>query len=348
MANVLATNVTSNLASFFEDAITNQLNRSVPLASIIPVTPGQGKNIQWLVRTGTQTGAAIADGADVSVYNSDTKTPAVLQYAIYHDAFAISGLAAAVARASGNPAELAELFMEEFGESVTRLAAILGSHMYTGDAGASPGQLAGLVQSTNGALKATGTYATIDKSVITQFQGNELLNGGILRPISFKLLNDADKACYDASGFLPDLYVASSGQAENLQMLFQTERRYVQDVTVGGRQIKLDGGANVIEWKGRTFLLDRLCPTDKVLGLNMQFVSWKQLPAVEVGRAVSMGDQPIGGTAEYQMGARKMPLTCKVIPLAITGDLFKFALYIYTNIQVKRPNACFVLGDLAL
>lgn len=348
MADVTFSVVTGNLASFFEDAITTQLNRSVPLAAILPVTPGQGKNVQWEIRTGTATGAAIADGADVSTFNSDDKTPAVLQYAIYHDAFAITGLAAAAAAAARNPAELANLFMEELGESVTRVAAILGSHLYTGDAGASPGQLAGLVHATNGALKATGTYATINKASVTQFQGNELLNGGVLRPLSFTLLNDADRAAYDASGFNADLYVAGSIQFEKLALLFQTERRYVQEVTLAsGRQIKLDGGVNILEWKGRTFMQDRLCPQDKILGLATQYISWKQLPAIEVGRGASMGDRPVAGTAEYQLGQRNLPLTVKILPLAITGDKYKFALYVYTQVQVKRPNACFILGDLA-
>lgn len=347
MAALEFSGITGVLASRFEDALVSLMNRSVPLAALLPVTPGQGKNIQWVVRSGTDTGSAIADGADVSTYNSDTKTPATLQWAVYHDAFAITGLAYEAARASGNPAELADLFMEEMGESLQRLAVILGTHLYTGNAGASPGQIAGLVETTNGALKATGTYAAINKASVTQFQGNELLNGGILRPLSFQLMHDLDRTIYEASGFKPDLYVCAPVQHERMALLYQAERRYVKEVSVRGQTITLDGGVNVLEWNGRTVLEDRLCPSDKVLGLNTQYVQWKALPSVANGFNRAMGNAAPAGTPEMQLGQRSLPFAARIQPLAITGDKFKFALYVYCQAQVKKPNACGVLGDLA-
>ena len=44
----------------------------------------------------------------------------------------------------------------------------------------------------------------------------------------------------------------------------------------------------------------------------------------------------------------KTKFTARIQQLAITGDAFKFALYCYPQLQVRRPNACGFLKNLAV
>ncbi len=121
MALVTLAGVLASLADRFRSRLANQINRASVLAQLLPVGTGTGKNIQWVIRTGSALGSSIADGADVSVFNNDAKDPAVLQYGVYHDAFSLTGKAMAGARAAGNPEELAALFMDELGDSVDQI-----------------------------------------------------------------------------------------------------------------------------------------------------------------------------------------------------------------------------------
>jgi hypothetical protein len=62
---------------------------------------------------------------------------------------------------------------------------------------------------------------------------------------------------------------------------------------------------------------------------------------------MSRGQISLHGTPEEQYGAAATKLTARVQPLAITGDALKFALYCYPQVQLKRPNTCGVIEDLA-
>lgn len=343
-----ASTISSVLASLFDDQITMTINRSVVLGQLLEALPSAGKNLQWVPRTGTATPttAPIADGADVSTYNSDTKLPAILGFTTYHDAFSISGRALAAARAANNPAELADLLGEELMESVTRLAAALGTHAYTGTG--SSNQILGLV-ATAGGIKSTGTYATIDRSVYTQWAATEVLNGGVPRALSFTLMRDTRRQIYQASGRKPDLIVCDPIQHEAYGKLFDAnqQRRYVQDVYLRGNKITLDGGYQVLEFDGIPVVEDHFCPTGQMLFLNTSEVKWRYLPFA--ASAPGMGQTEVGlhGTPEEQFGQSPMRLSARIQPLAVTGDAYKFQLLTYPQMQVKNPNTCGILGDLS-
>ena len=336
--------LTDALATKYEDQIAWQINRAVVLAQLLPVTPGQGKNIQWDLRTGTAvpTTAVIADGADVSTWNSDTKVPAVLQYGTYHDAFTISGKALDLARASGNPAELANLIEEELSESITRLAVAIAYDLYVGTGATN--HINGLVTATStaGALAATGTYATIARSGYAQWAGNVLSNGAVERALTLELMRDMDRTIYTASGKNADLIVCGPLAHEAYGNLLGQPRRYVQDVTVRGIKITLDGGFKSLEFDGVPVIRDSLCPAGYMLFLNTEQVHLKQPPMMPGNR----GMVALAGTPESQFGAGSMKLTAKVKALAETGDHVKIALFAYPQIQVKRPNACGMISDL--
>lgn len=335
------------LASLFEDRITMQINRAIVLANLLPVTPGQGKNVQWVARFGTQTGAVISDGADVSSFHSDTKVPAVLQYGTYHDAFSITGKARAAAAAAGNPQELVDLFGEEIEESTQRLAVKIAADLYTGT-GATD-NINGLLSASGAApaVGATGTYAGLSRVTYTQWQSTVMANGAVGRPLTTALMREMRRRIYIASGEKPDIIVTDPIQHEAYGNLIDPQRRYSQDMYLRGQQIKLDGGYQVLEFDGIPVVEDAAHPAGKMSFLNTRHLSLKQLASGSDAVNQSMGSMQLAGTPEEQYGQRAMKLTARVQPLAITGDATKFALFCYPQLQCKRPNAQGVLEDLA-
>jgi hypothetical protein len=348
--------ITAVLVALFLDQIINQINRAVVLAQILDVKPGTGKNIQWPIKTGQETPdtAPIPDGADVTQFNQDDKDPAVLQYNTYHDAFVVTGRAIAAAQAAGNPSQLAQVVVDELGDSIQRLARAIARDCYTG-----PGtvnRIHGLYAVGNEPIGDQGSYGGVSRAAVPQWQGNVVPAGGAdLTAIgangireAFNFMRELEKTIYDASGTTPDLYICDSTQHARLGLAFQQERRYVQEVTRGdGTVVKLDGGYQVLEFDGKPIIRDVLHPPQRVSALNTGVVYLSQLPDGPDAANRAMGSVQLQGTPEAQFGVQKVPLTARLQPLAITGDAYKYALYVYPQLWVKRPNATGYLDNLA-
>lgn len=348
MATVDLASISSALATIFEDSIASQFNRSVVLPQLLPFQPGAGKQLTWDVEFGDGLAAdsSIADGADVSAYNNDTIVVASLPWATYSEAFGVTGKAVSAAAAQGNPSELAALFAEKIDRAVTRLCKNLAKDMYTGAAGGN--KMVGLT-ATAGGLKAAGTYAGIDRAVKTEWAGNELANGGTPRANSLTLMRDMRKAIYTTCGEMPDLIVCDATQHEAYGNLLATNRRYMEDVTLRGRKVTLDGGYKALDFDGIPVIADVNCPAGVMVFMNTKYIRVRQLPDAvsSVPGASGGGIIRLHGTAEEQLGQTATSLTARINPLAVTGDAFKFQLVMYPQVQVRRPNACGILGDLS-
>lgn len=350
MAAVDLASVTNALATIFEDDIVSQFNRATVLSKLLPFKEGESKNLAWDVEFGTvPADASLAEGANVSTYNDDTIVPAVLNWGTYAEAFQVTGKALAAAAATRNPDELANLFAEKMERAVQRLTAAINKDWYSG-----PGtgdRIMGLT-ATNGGLKATGIYAGIDRSVQTLWAGNELLNGGVARANSFDLMRDAKRTIYVASGEMPDLIICDPTQHENYGKLFGQFRRYVNEITLRGQKVTLDGGYQALEFDGIPVIADIHCPAGQMLFLNSKYTRIRQLPdamaAVQAAGGQGAGGMiRLHGTPEEQYGAGNVNgLTARIIPLAVNGDKYSFQLSLYPQLQVRRPNANAVLGDL--
>jgi hypothetical protein len=345
MALVTQAIIDAALATLFEDVLADQINRAVVLGQVLEVKQGNAKDISWIAKTGTEvpTTAVIADGADVTTFNNDTKQPASLDYGTYHDAFSLTGRAMAAARAAKNPAQLAALFEDELGDSIERLAVAIAVDIYTGDG--STDTIHGMHDSTVPAIGDTGVYAGIDRSSVAQWQGQvvDALTAGL----SFGLIRQLGREIYDACGYRPDLYVTDPVQHDKLGDLYQTERRYVDQVRTAQGVITLDGGYHVLEFDGVSVLEDKRHPAQTFTGLNTMYTKLWQLPDAPDVVNKAMGTVQLGGTGEQQKGEGKMGFRARIQPLATTGDAFKFALYVYPQLQVKRPNSCGYLENLA-
>jgi len=338
-------NITNSLVKLFADDISNQINRQIVLAQLLDVKPGTGQNIQWVAKFGTATPAGngvIADGADVSTYNRDTKLPAVLQYGTYHDAFEVTGKAAAAAAAAGNPDQLADLFADDLLDCAQRLARGISGHVYTGSGAAD--NIHGLT-ATAGPLALTGTYATIDKAVQTQWASNQV--DAVGAGISFALMRQLRRNIYTASGAKPDLIICDPEQHENYGNLFGNERRYVDNIRLRGEKITLDGGYQVLEFDGIPVIEDEQCPANQMLFLNSSQLHLSQLPDPVTMYNQSMGQVDLLGTEEEQFGDSPTGLQARIVPLAKTGDKYKFALYAYPQLVSRKCNVHGSLVNLA-
>lgn len=344
MADVTFALMTDSLLKKFAARVTNQIERSVVLPQLIPALPSTGQIIQWDVRFGTDTGAVIADGADVATFNNDDKIPAVLQYGTYNDAFAITGKALAAARVAGSPEQLMNLFLDELDNSVERLAKRISLDIWTGSGVVDT--IHGLL-ATAGGLLDTGTYAGIDRAVRTQWQGNVLANGAIPRPLTLDLMREMRRTVYTASGLKPDLIVCDPIQHENYGKLLQTERRYVDEVRLRGNTVRLDGGYQVLEFDGIPVVEDVDCPAGNMVFLNTRHVFMGQMndQANEINQSRMLAR--LQGTEEEQFGAGGAGVSARLNHLAKTGDKEKFQLITYPQICVKRPNATGVIADLS-
>jgi len=338
-------NITDALAKLFYDDVTNNINRAVVLSQLLDVRNGTGQNIQWTAKFGTATPAGngvIADGADVTTFNRDTKIPAVLQYGTYHDAFEVTGKAAAAAAAAGNPDQLADIFADDLLDCSQRLARGIAGHVYTG-----PGTTDNIhgLTATAGPLATTGVYAGIDKAVQTQWAANEV--DAVGAGLSFALMRQTRRVIYDACGEKPDLVICDATQHEAYGSLFGTDRRYLDEIRMRGETVRLDGGYQVLEFDGIPVVEDKDCPANTMLFLNTRYLYLSQLPDPITMYNQSMGTAQLAGTNEEQYGDSPIGLTARIIPLAKTGDAYKFELICYPQLVSRRQNVHAQLINLA-
>jgi hypothetical protein len=332
----------ASLATLMENQVQSQINRSCVLLQVLDKQPADGKNITWDVKVGTAvpTTAAIADGVDVTNYNTDTKVPATLNYAIYHDAFAITGLAEAAARATGNPSQLSNLFADELSDSLDRLGAAIGYDAYWGTAASNT--MLGLCDPTAGALIATGTHAGLDRSTYPQWASNAVsANNGRLQ---VSQVRELIRKIQTASGKSPDFYITTPIVFDQLADQLTSQRRFVQEVNMPSRGvIRLDGGYDMVDFDGKPIFRDvRLAKTASAssgvfLALNSNTVRMRYMPFANASYILQQAGITV--TPEMQLKASATGLMGKIIPLAQTGDKRKLGIYIYLHPQCRQCNA---------
>ena len=331
------------LATIMEQRVAPQINRSCVLMQLLSAVPADGKNITWDVSTGTAvpTTAAIADGADIDTWNSDTKQPATLNYVVYHDAFAVTGLAEAAAAAAGNPQQLANLVDDELRDSLNRLGVSIGNDLYVGT-GASY-QMTGLVDPTAGGITSTGTYAGISRGAYPQFAGNEVAGGN--QRITRAMVRELKRKINKASGQFPSFYITTPESFDIFAETLQAQRRFVQDVSLQGRgPIKLDGGFEIVDFDGIPVFSDVRCPAGYFLALNTNEQRIRYMPfksAYDILKAVGITVSP-----ESRLKTDSTPLMGKIKRIAPAGDKERLGIFCYLNVQSRTPNTAGCISGL--
>lgn len=333
------------LATIFEDMISEQINRSAVTLQTLPTGRGPGKNITWDARFGGDVSGPRADGIDLVAadFKTDPKVPATLNYGTYDAPFAMTGKAIATALNTKNPRELENLFAEELGTAVKRLAKGLNRGIYTGAGGAE--ELVGL-HSPSGPLDVTGTYANISRATHAEWASNVIANGGTPRAVSFALLREASNAIYNASGENCDLIYAPSDIWGRIGDLFGPNRQHNQETTIRGQKIILSGGHKAIEWDGITIIRDVDHPAGKITMLSSEHVKVCQLPDEANAVNGSMGMIDVAGGPEVDFGMMNSGLVARINQLGRAGDNYKFQLILYPQLQVRTPNAQAVIADI--
>lgn len=347
MTTVNFSSVTGALQKRFAPEVTSQIMRASPILQILAgnIKMGDGQNIQWVPKFGTASAgsaAAIAEGADVATFNTDTKEQASLLFGTYHEAFEISGKALAAAAAAGNPEQLANLFESELMDAAQRLAHAIGGEIYSGTGAGE--RMTGLL---GGAILDTGTYAGLSRITYPQWRGNVYGNGGVGRTVTIPMMRAVRTGVYKASGEKPGIILGGPSTVDQYGNTFGDQRRYVTDIKgAGGAVIKLDGGYTALEFDGTSVVEDVGCPEGKLLFLNLQHLFVKQLPQPGMIASAQATMRPLEAQAEQLRGGGPTRFIIRIQPLAVNGDKFRFALYCYPQVQVRKPNAFGILEDL--
>lgn len=347
MGDTTLSSLAAALEQRFRARLARQQNRAAVTLDLLQKRVGKGKNCAWDVAVGTTVGTYYDDGEDVSVFNDDTELPATLNWAEVGDAFAMTGRAEDAA--AGDGTELANVWMTKLGYAVNRTAAKLNVELIGGLGTAAPQKIFGLLAS-GGPLGATGTYAGIDRAVQTQWQGNELANGGVGRPVTVDLIEQGNEAVWIDTSEAVDYYVTTTPLWRSLAAKLAPDRRYMQSVVIRGQKIVLDGGFDALEYNGKPIFKDKDLTAGTLVGLNVDYVGIESLPCAptRMARGEVLAMIPIVGTA-YEMPS-PIPgtgfLQAAISKLARAGNKSKFQVLTTCQLWCDRPSAHFVLRDL--
>lgn len=347
--------ITDALPTLLADKVIPQMNRSAPELQLIPFKAGAHKNLTWDVEfknAAESTNSALAEGADVSTFGDDDIVPATLNWCDYSEAIAVTGKALSAARGSaggtGGASELQDLWTHKTMGAIRRLAKNLGRDFWTGPGTGNRmlGLYGGATLTAGAPLSNAGTYAGIDRAAYAEWKANVLLNGGVARPLSFDLMREMRKMIYDACGEMPDLIMCDSTQHEAYGKLFGDQRRYVQEVTIRGQKIVLDGGYRALEFDGIPIIASVNHPAGYMTFLNTNYVKLSALDDMPTEANRSPRMIQLQAMPEEQLNSGATPFRARLNPLAVNGDLYPIQMILYPQIYVERCNAFGVLGDL--
>jgi hypothetical protein len=124
------------------------------------------------------------------------------------------------------------------------------------------------------------------------------------------------------------------------------KRRYMEEITVGGRVVKLDPGFRAINFDGVPLIKDISCPTNDLIGGRSEYLDLFQLPHPNEVVTQARGYVDLKGTAESQFGETSTGLRARVQALPPAGDKYPFAVYVYPQVRVRKPNAFVRITDL--
>lgn len=348
MGDVTYSAVSSALEQRFRKKLERNPNRATVTLNLLRKLAGRGKNIAWDVSFADGTGQIFDDGADVSVYNSDAYVPATLNWSEYGDAFALTGRAEDAA--AGDETEVAELYLNKLREAAERTASKINVDIWSGAGTGSPQKLHGFTASA-GPLQATGIYAGIDRTTYPTWAANVRSNGGVVRPVSIGLIEQAFEDTYIASGRVPQACVTTPPIFRRLAETVSPERRYLQEVTIRGQKIVLDGGWQAIEINGVPIFKDKDATSGCFAGLDLEMIEVEYLPVApaRVSRGDVVGMIPIAGTPQEQ-GTQppdgSPALMAAVYKLARTGNKSKVQVLATLGMPARRCNSSFLITDL--
>lgn len=306
--------------------------RSV-LLRFLPKVKMQGKNSSWSWEGTGAVGENYTDGQDVASYGADSTNVAVLTAGMYRSNFRITDYAASAAGNSESPSDLIMLAGREFDNATRKLASTINAAGY---AGAGTGTtIAGLAV----AIADANTYAGVNRAT----GGNEGFRSFVVDPgsataLSIDQIRGDLSTIYDNCGEQPDFAVCPTNIWNKLASKFSEFRRFNQDVTVGGRIVKMDASVGVLEIDGCIFVKDKDCTAGAIYYLNTNYVRWEFLPFAQSQMAQQMLARVREQAMDDGFGAMPLGMLCKA--LGETGAAQKMTCQVQLQLVVAKPNAC--------
>lgn len=316
------------LAQEFRSDVVRQINRRTATLKMLRIVPGEGKNIAWVPEFDGAFTENYAEGADVSTYGGDAQSSAILTWGLYRSNFAVSNLAMDASSSSSSPDGNRQLWARHLVNGSAKLAAQLNTEIFAG-----PGtgtRMAGL----GVAVDSSGTYATIDKAVTTDWQSYEV--NGSPTAVTFALIREDLRQIYEKCGETPDMAVCTPTVFNKIGALFDATRRQLDSVRGPVGPVKLEFGFQALEVDGTVFFRDKDCTTDSIYYLNSDHVEIQYLPSASQQLLI----EAAGGETHADDGFGSVPLGFKYEMLAKTGPAEKAEILWTGNLVVDRPNTC--------
>lgn len=333
------------LSQIFAPMLWRQMNRQSVLAGLLMKVDGRSKNLAWDVTFDGQTGAStFTEGADVTSgdLQNDDEEDAILSWGLYRRNFGISGLALAAASSSPNNAvEYLDMVVKKGLDSSSRLLSDMNGDLYDGTGS---GSIIGL----QSALATSGSYATIDKAVDTEWQGNVNTNSSTPRALTKSLLDSLERQIYIASGMTPSVIVTTPAIANKYEALLDAITRQILEqgelspvIRGMGATVINDNGFTGLHYKGIPIYRDKDCPAEHLFMLNLETIELVSLVQAQQNTSVSFVQRMLEDEKMRPSG-----INARLEALAKTGDADKYTVKLYPQQCVKRPNASGFIDDI--
>lgn len=339
--------VTDALSQLFDAILRRQTNRQAVLLAMLMKMTGRGKNVAWDVTFDNHTGdSSYLEGADApaSDIENDTEEDAILQWALRRREIGVSSLIKKVAGSSiGNAVEYLDLIMKKALDSGSRMLSDMNIDCFTGTGV----NIIGLQT----ALATSGTYATIDKGVETEWQGNIDANGGVPRALTKGLLDALDASIFTAAGMRPSVIVTTPGVATKYENLLDAIARQILETgelsprvgTIGQPLPGLDNGFTGLHYKGVPIYRDKDTPTGELYMLGLDDIEFVTLPRESTGEtATSFVETMLTDEKLRPAGSMNVAL----MALAKLGSSDRFLLELHPQLVVHRPNRHGIIQDI--
>lgn len=314
------------LAQEYRGDVVRQINRRTATLKMLKIVPGEGKNIAWVPEFDGAFAETYTEGADVSTYGGDAQKSAILTWGLYRANISVTNLAMDGAASSAGPSGNLQLWARHVVNGSAKLAAALNADCFAGD-GTGP-KMTGLAS----AISASGTYATIDSAITTDWQSYEVTGAAA---VSFSLIRDDLRQVYEKCGETPDMAVCSPAVFNKVGALFDNTRRSIDSVRGGNGPVKLDFGFMALEVDGTVFFRDKDCTANAIYYLNSDGVELQYLPSASQAMLI----EAAGGEVQADDGFGAVPLGFKYEMLAKTGPAEKAEILFTGNLVVTRRNA---------
>lgn len=361
MAEMFSADLTPVLSQNYDPVLRYQWNRTTVALNRTEIVSGgdqgDGQNVAWGAELPVAGAGASAFSAGSAIHSSeyafDPNLPAKLDWASYRSVTNISGLAVDQARASrGSPTALFQLLDGKVKGGITRVTSLLNSEFINGtgsqtDPFGNPCQgIVGLLS----ALQTGGSYAGIDRAAYPAWAGNYFANGGVLRPLSVKLIQQMWTQIQIRSGRSPNRILVSFDVFNAYQALFTPMLR-VQ--TQGPLPSQLALGTQTLVWNNIVIEPDKDMPPGTMIMLS-DGVSLHALPrAVPTVEDIAMFEQlgievpaMSGNGFNPKDSVESLGLSLHVEILPKTGDSYPLHVYVRVQAKVPNPNACGAIVDI--